>query len=101
MRRLLSSCSKRADLARDLPHGAGVLSCFSHWTASRDRRTFTGFVVSERVDAVLIREATGVERMLKRADLDWRLQVQLPERLVANLTAEQLSDLAASLQSLK
>jgi putative membrane-bound dehydrogenase-like protein len=69
-----------------------------------DGRVFTGFVVSESADVVLIREADGVERALKRAEIEQRAQQRLsamPERLVANLTPEQLADLLAYLQGLK
>jgi putative heme-binding domain-containing protein len=70
----------------------------------RDGRVITGFVVGERADATLIREANGVERELKRADVEARhqvLQSAMPEGLVANLTPNQLADLLAYLQSLK
>jgi putative membrane-bound dehydrogenase-like protein len=69
-----------------------------------DGRVFVGFVVSEGADAVLIREGNGVQRELKRADVESRVQQKqsaMPEGLVNNLTPEQLADLIAYLQSLQ
>jgi putative membrane-bound dehydrogenase-like protein len=69
-----------------------------------DGRVFTGFVVSESADTVLIRDATGVERRLRRDQIDSRQkqdQSAMPEGVVNNLTPEQLADLTAYLQSLK
>jgi putative heme-binding domain-containing protein len=69
-----------------------------------DGRRFTGFVVSESADAVRIREATGVQRELRREQIEARQMQQLsamPEGLVNNLTPAQLADLIAYLQTLK
>jgi putative membrane-bound dehydrogenase-like protein len=69
-----------------------------------DGRVFTGFVVSEGADAVLIREPTSVQRELKQAEIEARVQQRqsaMPEGLVANLKPDQLADLLAYLQSLK
>jgi putative membrane-bound dehydrogenase-like protein len=69
-----------------------------------DERVFQGFVVSERADATVIRETTGVQRELKQADIALRQmqkQSAMPEGLAANLTPDQLADLIAYLQSLK
>ncbi len=69
-----------------------------------DGRTFTGFVVSESAAAVLIREGNGVQRELKRDQIEQRQQQKasaMPEGLAANLTPGQLADLLAYLQSLK
>lgn len=69
-----------------------------------DGRVLTGFVVGEPADAVLIREASGVQRELKRLDIEQRVQQQqsaMPDGLAANLTPDQLSDLIAYLQSLQ
>jgi putative membrane-bound dehydrogenase-like protein len=69
-----------------------------------DGRTFTGFIVSEAADAVVIREANSVRRELKRSEIEQRAQQKtsaMPEGLVANLTREQLADLLSYLQSLK
>ncbi|MBO0697024.1 MAG: c-type cytochrome, partial [Zavarzinella sp.] len=72
--------------------------------AMLDGRLVTGFVVSEGADAVLIRDATGVQRELKRADIESRSMQKvsaMPEGIVSNLTPEQLGDLIAYLQSLR
>ena len=69
-----------------------------------DERVFQGFVVSERADATVIRESTGVQRELKKDEVATRVmqkQSAMPEGLAANLTPAQLADLLAYLQSLK
>jgi putative heme-binding domain-containing protein len=69
-----------------------------------DERVFTGFVVGERADATVIREANGVQRELKKADISLRQQQKnsaMSEGIAANLTPDQLADLIAYLQSLK
>jgi putative membrane-bound dehydrogenase-like protein len=69
-----------------------------------DGRQFTGFVVTESAGATLIREGNGVQRELKREEVESRQmqkQSAMPEGLVANLTPGQLADLVAYLQSLK
>jgi putative membrane-bound dehydrogenase-like protein len=69
----------------------------------KDGRVFTGFVVSESAAAVLIRDATGVQRELKQGALEARQrqnQSAMPDGVVNNLTPEQLADLIAYLQSL-
>lgn len=65
---------------------------------------YQGFVVSERADATVFREPNGVQRELKRNEIEAKHQQKqssMPEGLVANLTAEQFADLIAYLQSLK
>jgi len=69
----------------------------------RDGRTLSGFVVGERADAIVIREATGVQRELIRTNIEDRVMLKtsaMPEGLVSNLTPAQLADLLAYLQSL-
>jgi putative heme-binding domain-containing protein len=69
-----------------------------------DGHVYTGFVVSESAAAIRIREANGVERALKRDEIEERAQQKLsvmPDGLIANLTAKQLADLLAYLRSLK
>ena len=69
-----------------------------------DGKTFSGFVVSERAATVLIREATGVQRELKKSEIETRRRQEgsaMPDGLVSNLNPEQLADLIAYLQSLK
>jgi putative heme-binding domain-containing protein len=70
----------------------------------RDGRTMTGFVVGDRADAVVIREATGVQRELVRSNIENRTMLKtsaMPEGLAGNLTPTQLADLLAYLQSLE
>jgi putative heme-binding domain-containing protein len=69
-----------------------------------DERVFQGFIVSERADATVIRESTGVQRELKREEIATKTMQKLsamPEGLAASLTPDQLGDLLAYLQSLK
>lgn len=69
-----------------------------------DGLMFTGFVVSESATVVRIREASGVERALIRAEIEDRTQQKLsamPDGLIANLTPNQCADLLAYLRSLK
>jgi putative membrane-bound dehydrogenase-like protein len=66
-------------------------------------KVYIGFVVTESGDAVLIREATGVQRELKRDRIERRQRLDqsaMPEGLAGSLTPEQLADLIAYLQSL-
>jgi putative heme-binding domain-containing protein len=68
-----------------------------------DGKLYLGFVVSESARTVRIRETTGAQRELKRAELEARVmqkQSMMPERLVDNLTPEELASLVAYLQSL-
>src|SRR5205823_1272710 len=68
-----------------------------------DGKVFTGFVVSERAQSVLIREVTGTQRELPRAQIESRAilkQSMMPEGIVNNLMPEELADLIAYLQSL-
>jgi putative membrane-bound dehydrogenase-like protein len=69
-----------------------------------DGRVFTGFIVSQSADAILIREANGLQHELKRAAIEARAQQKpsaMPNGLVNNLTPQQLADLLVYLQSLK
>ncbi len=69
-----------------------------------DGRVVQGFVVSERADATVIREPGGVQRELKKSDIEERVMQKssaMPDGLAANLTPEQVADLIAYLQSLK
>jgi putative heme-binding domain-containing protein len=68
-----------------------------------DGKLYLGFVVSESARSVLIREANGAQRELKRAELEARVmpkQSMMPDGLVDNLTPEELASLIAYLQSL-
>jgi putative membrane-bound dehydrogenase-like protein len=69
-----------------------------------DGRVYTGFVVSESANAILMREESGVQRELKRDRIESRKRQErsaMPEGVVNNLTPEQLADLLAYLQSLE
>jgi putative membrane-bound dehydrogenase-like protein len=75
----------------------------SYQFATTAGQTCAGFVVSESADGVLIREATGVQRRLKRSDIEERRRQDrsiMPEGIVGTLTPEQLADLIAYLRSL-
>jgi putative membrane-bound dehydrogenase-like protein len=68
-----------------------------------DGRVLTGFVVSESARAVLVRDASGLQRELKLSQIESRTiqkQSLMPEGIVSNLTPEDLADLIAYLQSL-
>ena len=70
----------------------------------RDGRTFSGFIVGERADAIVIRDGAGVQRELVRTNIETRAQLKssaMPEGLVSNLTPPQFADLLAYLQSLE
>jgi putative membrane-bound dehydrogenase-like protein len=69
-----------------------------------DGRVISGFVVSEGANVILIRDILGVQRELKRDNIESRVmqkQSAMPEGLASNLTPQQLADLIAYLQSLK
>lgn len=71
--------------------------------ATADGRVYSGFVVSEGPATVLIREASGTLRELKRSEIEERRRQEpsiMPEGIAATLTPEQLADLVAYLQSL-
>jgi putative membrane-bound dehydrogenase-like protein len=69
-----------------------------------DGKVVSGFVVSERADSTIIREADGRQRELKKSEVEEKVIQKIsamPEGIVANLSPEQLADLIAYLQSLK
>jgi putative membrane-bound dehydrogenase-like protein len=69
-----------------------------------DGRVFSGFVVSEGANVILIREFTGVQRELKRESIESKTmqkQSAMPDGLASNMTPQQLADLIAYLQSLQ
>lgn len=69
-----------------------------------DGGSLQGFVVSERADATIIRDADGKQREIKKAEVEERTIQKIsamPEGLTSNLTPEQLADLLAYLESLK
>jgi putative heme-binding domain-containing protein len=71
--------------------------------AMADGRVVTGFVVTEGSSTVQIRGSSGELRELKKSDIEQRRRQEpsaMPEGIAATLTAEQLADLVAYLQSL-
>jgi putative heme-binding domain-containing protein len=63
-----------------------------------------GFIVSQRADATVIRDANGVQRELKGEQIELKkqqTQSAMPDGLTANLTPDEFADLIAFLQSLK
>jgi putative membrane-bound dehydrogenase-like protein len=94
-----------AELAESiLKPSAKIAQGFETWLFEMaDGKVHTGFVVREGPKTVLIREATGIQRELKLAQIESRAiqkQSMMPEGLVNNLTPEELADLIAYLQSL-
>lgn len=68
-----------------------------------DGKIYSGFIVSQSGKALTIREATGVPRELKLAEIESKAiqkQSNMPEGVVNNLTPEEVADLIAYLQSL-
>jgi len=68
-----------------------------------DGRVLNGFIVSERADSLVVREANGLARELAASQLEQRVRQEtsiMPTGIVDNLTPEQLGDLIAYLQSL-
>ncbi|MBT4863577.1 MAG: c-type cytochrome, partial [Planctomycetaceae bacterium] len=67
-------------------------------------KTVTGFVVSESADAVILREANGLSKMIPQDAIEERAKQKLsmmPKGLADNLTPTELADLLAYLESLK
>ncbi len=87
-----------------LKPGAKIAQGYEAYTfAMVDGRVFSGFIVSESVAVIQIRESSGVLRELKRADIEERRRQEssaMPEGIAATLTPEQLADLVVYLQSL-
>lgn len=88
-----------------LKPSAKIAQGFESYTFTlQSGRQYGGFVVSESAGAVLIRESTGIQRELKREEIEFRQrqnQSMMPDGLVNNLTPEQLADLIAYLRSLE
>jgi putative heme-binding domain-containing protein len=67
-------------------------------------KVLVGFVVSEGAESVQIRDTAGVRHDIAQKDIEERekgMQSMMPEGLAGNLTAQQLADLIAYLQSLR
>ena len=68
-----------------------------------DGKIYSGFIVSQSGKSLMIRDATGVPRELKLAEIESKAiqkQSNMPEGVVNSLTPEEIADLIAYLQSL-
>jgi putative membrane-bound dehydrogenase-like protein len=68
-----------------------------------DGRTISGFIVSQRASAIVLRQENGTQDVLPLGEIEERVQQKvsaMPKGLVANLTPQELADLLAYLQSL-
>lgn len=97
---------KRAELIESvLKPSAKIAQGFdTHAFVTTGGRVLTGFVVRESSDAVQLRQADGLGKTLRLDEIEERVkqpQSMMPEKLVNNLTPEQLADLLAYLESLK
>ena len=69
-----------------------------------DGKVYTGFVVLESAETVTVRSTDGLSKELIQQDVDDRVKQEIssmPKGVVGNLTAQQLADLIAYLQSLR
>jgi putative membrane-bound dehydrogenase-like protein len=96
---------KRAELIESLLHPSRrIAQGFDTWAfAMEDGRVYSGFVVLESAETVILRDATGVSHELIQDQIEERVRQELsamPQGIVGNLTPEQLADLLAWLESL-
>ena len=71
---------------------------------SDEGKVVVGFVASESARQVEVRQLSGVPAVLEKENIEERVKQttsMMPEGMVSNLTASQLADLLAYLQSLK
>ena len=71
---------------------------------SDEGKVLVGFVSSESARQVEVRQLSGVPAVLEKENIEERVKQptsMMPEGMVSNLTASQLADLLAYLQSLK
>ncbi|MFP6752705.1 MAG: c-type cytochrome, partial [Pirellulaceae bacterium] len=71
---------------------------------SDEGKVVVGFVASESARQVEVRQLSGVPAVLEKQNIEERVKQttsMMPEGMVSNLTASQLADLLAYLQSLK
>ena len=97
--------SKPAELLESmLKPSKRIAQGFDTWTFLLDSgKTHTGFVVLESAETVLIRQSDGLSKEFLQDEVDERVkseQSMMPAGIVGNLTAQQLADLLAYLQSL-
>jgi len=72
--------------------------------ALSDGKLVSGFIVTESAQTVRIRDLQGVQAELKKSQIDERVRQDksaMPEGIVGTLTAAELADLIAYLQSLE
>jgi putative heme-binding domain-containing protein len=78
---------------------------FDTWTFLLESgKTHTGFVVLESAETVTIRQTDGLSKEFPQDEIEERVKQQLsmmPAGIVNNLTAQQVADLLAYLQSLR
>ena len=96
---------KRSELVESvLQPSAKIAQGFDTYTFITVRgRIYSGFVVGESAETVVIRQADGVAREIITDEIDERVkqeQSMMPTGLVNNLTPEQLADLVAYLESI-
>jgi putative membrane-bound dehydrogenase-like protein len=97
---------KKAELVESiLKPAAKIAQGFDTYLfATNAGKVVTGFVTSESVDEVQIRQTNGVALSLKKDEIEIRQKKKesmMPNGIANNLTPEQLADLIAYLQSLK
>jgi putative heme-binding domain-containing protein len=88
-----------------LTPSAKLAQGFETWSfETTEGKVLTGFIVRERAGATVIRQASGLEVELKKEQIEFRKRQELssmPDKIVDNLTPEQLADLLAYLRSLE
>ena len=88
-----------------LAPSAAISHNFETWTAVlADGRSITGLSVSQSTEQVVIRAADGIDVMIPREDVEELVKQPIslmPADLVAALSAEELVDLVAWLETLR
>jgi putative membrane-bound dehydrogenase-like protein len=88
-----------------LKPSAKIAQGFDTWSFILDSgKIFTGFVVKESADTIMLRQADGVSIEIVQEEIEERVKREnsmMPDGLVKNISPEQLADLVAYLQSLK
>ena len=88
-----------------LAPSAAISHNFETWTAVlADGRSITGLSVSQSTEQVVIRAADGIDVTIPRVDVEELVKQPIslmPADLVAALSAEELVDLVAWLETLR
>lgn len=88
-----------------LKPSAKIAQGFDSWQfLTVEGKVISGFIALESAESVLIRQENGVPLDLPKDDIEERKRTEvsmMPQGIVNNLTAEQLADLLAYLESLK